>query len=96
MLVENYTQYPAQWPETWPLAQFLYAPTGAVLKHKERENHIVHCTYSCVPHFIAKEDRSYERREGGGLRQHFLQNIVPFTFDIRIVSLWDMQLIYTT
>ena len=37
LLVENYTQYPAQWPETWPLAQFLTAPPGAKYLNLKRD-----------------------------------------------------------
>ena len=85
MLVENYTQYPAQWPETWPLAQFLYAPTGAVLKHKERENHIVRCMPIRPCHISSQGGIEPINGWRGGLRQYFVQNLEQFNFDINLL-----------
>ena len=97
VVIASWKLYPIPRAVAWNMAaSAIFACSyGSCSKNTKNEKITLSLyTFSGVPHFIARKDRTYR------LRQHFVQNIVLFTFDkksfICIVRLWDMQLIYST
>ena len=100
VVIASWKLYPIPRAVAWNMAAsaIFVCSYGSCFKTQRKRKS--YCSLYLVPirasHISSLKRTEPINGERAGLRQHFLQNIVPFTFDIRIVKLWDMQLICTT